>query len=55
MDVVIGRRFKKQGMNWTTEGVTNLLKLRTLRYNKGDWEAFWSRQASYGVSFPLTN
>ena len=55
IDVVIGRRFKKQGMNWTTEGVNNLLKLRTLRYNKGDREAFWSRQASYGVSFPLTN
>jgi len=55
IDVVIGRRFKKQGMSWTTEGVNNLLKLRTLRYNKGDWEAFWSRQASYGVSFPPTN
>ncbi len=51
IDIVIGRRFKKQGMRWTTEGVNNLLKLRILRYNKADWEAFWSRQASCGVSF----
>jgi hypothetical protein len=30
IDVVIGRRFKRQG-----EGANNLLKLRILRYNKG--------------------
>lgn len=29
IDVVIGRRFKRQG-----EGANNLLKLRSLRYNK---------------------
>jgi hypothetical protein len=52
IDVVIGRRFKRQGMSWTTEGVNNLLKLRTLCYNKGDWAEFWSRQQSCGVSFP---
>ncbi len=51
VDVVIDRRFKKYGMSWTTEGVNNLLKLRTLRYNKGDWDEFWSRQQSCGVSF----
>jgi len=51
IDTVIGRRFKKQGMSWTTEGVNNLLKLRTLWYSSGDWEAFWSRQSSLGVSF----
>ena len=50
--VVIGRRFKKQGMSWTIEGANNLLKLRTLWYNDGDWDAFWSRQQSCGVSFP---
>jgi len=55
IDVVIGRRFKKQGMSWTTEGVNNLLKLRTLCYNKNDWEAFWREQSSCGVSFPPTN
>ena len=55
IDTVIGRRFKKQGMSWTTEGVNNLLRLRTLWYDNADWDAFWSRQASYGVSFPPTN
>lgn len=55
IDTVIDRRFKRHGKNWTTEGVNNLLKLRTLRYNKSDWDAFWSRKASQGVSFPPTN
>ena len=50
IDTVIGRRFKKQGMSWTTEGVNNLLKLRTLWYNNSDWEAFWRKQSSHGVS-----
>jgi hypothetical protein len=52
IDTVIDRRFKRHGQSWTTEGVNNLLKLRTLCYNKSDWDEFWSRQASYGVSFP---
>jgi len=51
IDTVIDRRFKRHGQSWTTEGVNNLLKLRTLWYNKVDWEAFWRRQSSYGVSF----
>jgi len=55
IETVIGRRFKKQGMSWTREGVNNLLKLRTLWYDNGDWNAFWSRQANSGVSFPPTN
>jgi hypothetical protein len=55
IETVIGRRFKKHGMSWTTKGVNNLLKLRTLWYNKSDWDAFWSTQASQGVSFPPTN
>jgi hypothetical protein len=52
IDVVIGRRFKKHGMSWTIQGVNNLLKLRTLWYNKIkiDWKAFWRKQSSYGVS-----
>ena len=50
IDIVIGRRFKKYGMSWTTKGANNLLKLRTLWYNKTDWEAFWRKQSSYGVS-----
>jgi hypothetical protein len=50
IEVVIGRRFKKQGMSWDREGVNNLL--RTLWHNKSDWDAFWSRRQSCGVSFP---
>jgi len=55
IEAVIGRRFKKHGMSWTTKGANNLLKLWTLCYNKNDWDAFWSRQASQRVSFPSTN
>jgi len=51
IDTVVDRRFKKHGQSWTTKGVNNLLKLRTLRYNKSDWDAFWSSQTSQGVSF----
>ncbi len=51
IDTVIDRRFKRHGQSWTTEGVNNLLKLRILRYNKTDWEAFWKKQSSCGVSF----
>ena len=51
IDVVIGRRFKRQGMSWTREGANNLLKLRILRYNKDDGEEFWERQKLAGVSF----
>ena len=46
IDTVIDRRFKRHGQSWTTEGVNNSLKLRTLWYSKSDWDAFWSRQAS---------
>lgn len=50
-DVVIGRRFKGQGMSWTKQGANNLLKPRILRYDKDDWEGFWERQKLAGVSF----
>ena len=36
IDVVIGRRFKRQGMSWTREGANNLLKLRILCYDKNN-------------------
>jgi len=55
IDTIVDRRFKRHGQSWTTKGVNNLLKLRTLCYNKNDWDAFWSRQVSQGVSFPLRN
>jgi hypothetical protein len=51
IDVVIGRRFKRQRMSWTKEGANNLLKLRILWYSKNDWEEFWERQKLAGVSF----
>jgi len=51
IDVVIDRTFKKHGMNWTTKGVNNLLKLWTLCYNKSDWDAFWRKQPISGVGF----
>jgi len=51
IDTVIDRRFKRHGRSWTTEGVNNLLKLRTLCYNKSNWDAFWLRQQSCEVSF----
>jgi hypothetical protein len=51
IDTVVDRRFKRHGQSWSTKGVNNLLKLRTLCYNESDWNAFWSRQASQGVSF----
>ena len=46
IDTVIDRRFKRHGQGWTSKGVNNLLKLRTLWYSKSDWYAFWPRQAS---------
>jgi len=51
LTIVIGRRFKRQGMSWTKEGADNLLKLRILRYDKIRWEEFWERQKLAGVSF----
>jgi hypothetical protein len=51
IDIVINRRFKRHGQSWTTEGANNLLKLRILRYNKTDWEAFWEGQKLAGVGF----
>ena len=46
IDIVVNRRFKRYGQSWTTEGVNNLLKLRTLWYNKVHWQAFWRKQSS---------
>jgi len=48
IETVIGRRFKKHGMSWTTKGANNLLKLRTLWYNKNDWEVFWTNSQAMG-------
>jgi len=50
IDIVIDKRFKRLGQSWKTEGVNNLLKLRALWYDKTDWEEFWSKWQSRGVS-----
>ena len=42
IDTVIDRRFKRHGQSWSNEEVNNLLKLRTLWYNKSNRDAFWS-------------
>ncbi len=41
IEIIIGRRFKKQGMSWSKEGVQALLKLRVLKQNKEDWDKFF--------------
>ena len=41
VEIIIGRRFKKQGMSWSKEGAQALLKLRVLKQNKEDWEKFF--------------
>jgi hypothetical protein len=52
IDVVIGRRFKRQYMSWMKEGANNWLKPGILRYNKNDWEGFWERQKLARMSLP---
>ena len=41
IEIIIGRRFKKQGMSWSKEGAQALLKLRVLKQNKEDWDKFF--------------
>ena len=55
IETIIGRRFKKHGTRWKTKGVNNFLELWALWYDKSNWDAFWSRQANRGVTFPPTN
>lgn len=42
IEVIISRRFKKQGMCWTQAGANHLLKLRILKREPKAWEAFWT-------------
>lgn len=42
IEVIISRRFKKQGMCWTQQGADHLLKLRILKRDPQAWEAFWT-------------
>jgi hypothetical protein len=41
IEIIIGRRFKKQGMSWSKQGAQALLKLRILKQNKQDWDNFF--------------
>lgn len=42
IEVIISRRFKKQGMCWTQAGANHLLQLRILKREPEAWEAFWN-------------
>jgi hypothetical protein len=41
VEVIISRRFKKQGMCWTQQGADYLLKLRILKRDAKAWDDFW--------------
>ncbi len=40
IDLMLCRRFKGRGMSWSRAGAQNLLKLRLLRYDRKDWNAY---------------
>jgi len=42
VEVIISRRFKKQGMCWTQAGANHLLKLRILKRDAQAWDEFWN-------------
>lgn len=41
VDLVVGRRLKRQGRSWLRPGADRLLALRVLKAN-GDWDAHWA-------------
>jgi hypothetical protein len=41
IEILIGRRFKKQGMSWTKEGADYLLRLRVLKTKPNLWKRYW--------------
>lgn len=46
VDLVVARRFKRQGMrSWTIDGANNLLALRTLARDETAWRAWWKEAA----------
>lgn len=56
IEVIIGRRFKKQGMCWTQQGADlpvrstqtgHLLKLRILKRDAKVWDEFWKTYLPY--------
>ena len=46
VDLVVARRFKRQGMrSWTRRGADNLLALRTLAMDEHAWREWWGEAA----------
>lgn len=46
VDLVVARRFKRQGMRaWTRHGADNLLALRTLAMDEHAWRQWWGEAA----------
>jgi len=46
VDLVVARRFKRQGMRgWTRQGADNLLALRTLAMDERAWRDWWGEAA----------
>jgi len=46
VDLVVARRFKRQGMRaWTRSGADNLLALRTLAMDQTSWRQWWGEAA----------
>jgi hypothetical protein len=46
VDLVVARRFKRQGMRaWTRQGADNLLALRTLAMDESTWRQWWGEAA----------
>jgi len=46
VDLVVARRFKRQGMrSWTRDGADNLLALRVLAMNEATWSNWWGEAA----------
>jgi len=46
VDLVVARRFKRQGMrSWTRSGADNLLALRTLAIDDATWRGWWGEAA----------
>lgn len=45
IDLVVARRFKRQGMRWSREGANNLLALRGLARDQKSWRTWWGGAA----------
>ena len=46
VDSMLCHRFKGKWVRWSRAGVQNQLKLRILRYDRGDWKTYWRRRSN---------